>query len=329
MTYDRLVCANCAAPVSEGRCPVCRANRERLQQENLFAGTQPHGADRTAGGADRGGGAAGAPDRIARGGAASKDARGARSDARMTLRAPRRTSSHTFRARSGYRQAAAPPRPPTRRGRTRKPMPPAIIVAAPISRKVVWPAPVSASSPPLPWPLSAEVSEPVSVRRPRSPASWAEVRSRRRGRCCCRRRCRRCRCRRSGPRVGGLRPVGSVGSSVGSRRLRRRSGSVGSVGEARVGALGGSVGMPAGPSAGRSGGSVGSVGMTGVRVRRVAPRPVVDVDADTALVRRSRRCPARKRHRRRSAKHRRRSPHRRLSARHGSASSWSSGCYPQ
>ncbi|MET7293678.1 hypothetical protein ABZS79_16365 [Streptomyces griseoloalbus] len=36
MTYDRLVCANCAAPVSEGRCPVCRANRERLQQENFF-----------------------------------------------------------------------------------------------------------------------------------------------------------------------------------------------------------------------------------------------------------------------------------------------------
>ncbi len=34
MTYDRLVCANCAAPVNEGRCPVCRANRERLQQEN-------------------------------------------------------------------------------------------------------------------------------------------------------------------------------------------------------------------------------------------------------------------------------------------------------
>lgn len=32
MTYDRLVCANCAAPVSEGRCPVCRAHRERLQQ---------------------------------------------------------------------------------------------------------------------------------------------------------------------------------------------------------------------------------------------------------------------------------------------------------
>lgn len=34
MTYDRLVCANCAGPVNQGRCPVCRANRERLQQEN-------------------------------------------------------------------------------------------------------------------------------------------------------------------------------------------------------------------------------------------------------------------------------------------------------
>ncbi|MDK1347068.1 hypothetical protein QNO09_27955 [Streptomyces sp. 378] len=38
MTYDRLVCANCASPVNEGRCAVCRANRERLQQENFFAG---------------------------------------------------------------------------------------------------------------------------------------------------------------------------------------------------------------------------------------------------------------------------------------------------
>ncbi|GHF26168.1 hypothetical protein E5082_25425 [Streptomyces griseoluteus] len=38
MTYDRLVCANCAAPVSEGRCPVCRASRERLQQQAGFLG---------------------------------------------------------------------------------------------------------------------------------------------------------------------------------------------------------------------------------------------------------------------------------------------------
>ncbi|MBQ0828970.1 hypothetical protein [Streptomyces tagetis] len=43
MTYDRLVCANCAAPVSEGRCPVCRASRERMQQENdnFLSGLNP------------------------------------------------------------------------------------------------------------------------------------------------------------------------------------------------------------------------------------------------------------------------------------------------
>lgn len=41
MTYDRLVCANCAAPVSEGRCPVCRASRERLQQDGPFVGLNP------------------------------------------------------------------------------------------------------------------------------------------------------------------------------------------------------------------------------------------------------------------------------------------------
>ncbi|MGW3624508.1 hypothetical protein [Streptomyces sp. NPDC000880] len=41
MTYDRLVCANCAAPVTEGRCPVCRANRERLQQQGPFGGLSP------------------------------------------------------------------------------------------------------------------------------------------------------------------------------------------------------------------------------------------------------------------------------------------------
>ncbi|MEK8143519.1 hypothetical protein NKH18_19755 [Streptomyces sp. M10(2022)] len=42
MTYDRLVCANCAAPVNEGRCRVCRASRERLDQEQgPFAGLNP------------------------------------------------------------------------------------------------------------------------------------------------------------------------------------------------------------------------------------------------------------------------------------------------
>ncbi|MCX4664165.1 hypothetical protein [Streptomyces uncialis] len=38
MTYDRLVCANCASPVSEGRCRVCRASRERFQQNNFWSG---------------------------------------------------------------------------------------------------------------------------------------------------------------------------------------------------------------------------------------------------------------------------------------------------
>ncbi|GHF54603.1 MULTISPECIES: hypothetical protein [Streptomyces] len=38
MTCDRLVCANCAAPVNEGRCPVCRASRERLQQQEGVLG---------------------------------------------------------------------------------------------------------------------------------------------------------------------------------------------------------------------------------------------------------------------------------------------------
>ncbi|MEU9980041.1 hypothetical protein [Streptomyces sp. NPDC050856] len=41
MTYDRLVCANCAAPVTEGRCPVCRANRQRLQHEGPLGGMSP------------------------------------------------------------------------------------------------------------------------------------------------------------------------------------------------------------------------------------------------------------------------------------------------
>ncbi|CAM5669323.1 hypothetical protein ACIO3O_17975 [Streptomyces sp. NPDC087440] len=42
MTYDRLVCANCAGPVAEGRCPTCRASRQRLEQrEGPFAQLNP------------------------------------------------------------------------------------------------------------------------------------------------------------------------------------------------------------------------------------------------------------------------------------------------
>lgn len=42
MTCDHLVCANCNGRVSEGRCPVCRANRARLQeQQGPFASLTP------------------------------------------------------------------------------------------------------------------------------------------------------------------------------------------------------------------------------------------------------------------------------------------------
>ena len=44
VTFDRPVCANCAGPVSEGRCPTCRAIRARLQEEQqqrLFGSLSP------------------------------------------------------------------------------------------------------------------------------------------------------------------------------------------------------------------------------------------------------------------------------------------------
>ncbi|MFC4011478.1 hypothetical protein ACFOY2_29910 [Nonomuraea purpurea] len=40
MSCQHLVCAQCAHPVIEGRCPVCRANRERLHRHG-FAGLSP------------------------------------------------------------------------------------------------------------------------------------------------------------------------------------------------------------------------------------------------------------------------------------------------
>jgi hypothetical protein len=44
VTFDRLVCANCAGPVSEGRCPTCRASRRQLEeqeQQKLFGSLSP------------------------------------------------------------------------------------------------------------------------------------------------------------------------------------------------------------------------------------------------------------------------------------------------
>jgi hypothetical protein len=40
MSCEHLVCAQCAHPVIEGRCPMCRASRERMHQHG-FAGLSP------------------------------------------------------------------------------------------------------------------------------------------------------------------------------------------------------------------------------------------------------------------------------------------------
>ncbi|TDC06031.1 hypothetical protein E1267_17615 [Nonomuraea longispora] len=40
MSCEHLVCAQCAHPVIEGRCPLCRASRERMHQHG-FAGLSP------------------------------------------------------------------------------------------------------------------------------------------------------------------------------------------------------------------------------------------------------------------------------------------------
>jgi uncharacterized paraquat-inducible protein A len=35
MSCEDLVCAGCAHPVAEGRCPRCRATRDRMHQNGL------------------------------------------------------------------------------------------------------------------------------------------------------------------------------------------------------------------------------------------------------------------------------------------------------
>ncbi|MEU8383724.1 hypothetical protein [Streptosporangium sp. NPDC048865] len=40
MSCEDLVCAGCAHPVAEGRCPRCRAYRERMHH-NAFGGMTP------------------------------------------------------------------------------------------------------------------------------------------------------------------------------------------------------------------------------------------------------------------------------------------------
>ena len=36
MSCEHLVCANCAGPVVEGRCPVCRASRAEVHGHGAF-----------------------------------------------------------------------------------------------------------------------------------------------------------------------------------------------------------------------------------------------------------------------------------------------------
>ncbi len=35
MSCEHLICAQCAGPVVEGRCPVCRAGREKVHHHGL------------------------------------------------------------------------------------------------------------------------------------------------------------------------------------------------------------------------------------------------------------------------------------------------------
>jgi hypothetical protein len=40
VSCEHLVCANCAGPVVEGRCPACRASREKFHHHG-FGGLSP------------------------------------------------------------------------------------------------------------------------------------------------------------------------------------------------------------------------------------------------------------------------------------------------
>jgi hypothetical protein len=40
MSCEHLVCAQCAGPVAEGRCPACRASREHVHHSHSSTGQQ-------------------------------------------------------------------------------------------------------------------------------------------------------------------------------------------------------------------------------------------------------------------------------------------------
>jgi hypothetical protein len=40
MSCEHLICAQCAAPVAEGRCPACRATRQHIHHNHFGVGPQ-------------------------------------------------------------------------------------------------------------------------------------------------------------------------------------------------------------------------------------------------------------------------------------------------
>jgi hypothetical protein len=40
MSCEHLICAQCAGPVAEGRCPVCRAARDHVHHDRFSASPQ-------------------------------------------------------------------------------------------------------------------------------------------------------------------------------------------------------------------------------------------------------------------------------------------------
>ena len=40
MSCEHLICAHCAGPVVEGRCPACRASRDHVHQQHFSASPQ-------------------------------------------------------------------------------------------------------------------------------------------------------------------------------------------------------------------------------------------------------------------------------------------------
>ena len=40
MSCEHLICANCAGPVAEGRCPACRATRQHVHHSHSSVGMQ-------------------------------------------------------------------------------------------------------------------------------------------------------------------------------------------------------------------------------------------------------------------------------------------------